>query len=155
MADGNLHMLDVVLKHDEILLGSTRYNTIGLVEQVTHINNQINIINNAPAPDVYIRTEANELFDEKADKTDLDDYYTKSETYAKVEVYNKTEVDEFLDEKANVGTSYSKSEDDTLLLLKADKTQLIDSYSKTEDDALLLLKADKTDFDEYYTAGQV
>ncbi|KAA6396570.1 MAG: hypothetical protein EZS28_007903 [Streblomastix strix] len=52
--------------------------------------------------------------------------------------------------------SYSKSEDDALLLLKADKTQLIDSYSKSEtyarddvytkseDDALLLLKADKT-----------
>ncbi|KAA6386551.1 MAG: hypothetical protein EZS28_017919, partial [Streblomastix strix] len=72
-----------------------------------------------------------------------------------VEVYNKTEVDGFLDEKANVGTSYSKSEDDALLLLKADKTELIDSYSKTEYDALLLFKADKTDFEEYYTCGQV
>ncbi|KAA6404294.1 MAG: hypothetical protein EZS28_000180 [Streblomastix strix] len=177
MLDGDLHMLDVVLKHDETLFGSNRTNTIGIVEQITNINNQINMINNAPAPDVYTRTEAIELFDNKADKTDLDEYYSKSETYAKVEVYNKTEADEFLDEKANVGTSYSKSEDDSLLLLKADKTQLIDSYSKSEDDALLLLKADKTelidsyskseddallllkadktDFDEYYTAGQV
>ncbi|KAA6356684.1 MAG: hypothetical protein EZS28_047790, partial [Streblomastix strix] len=41
--------------------------------------------------------------------------------------------------------SYSKSEDDALLLLKADKSELIDSYSRTEDDALLLLKADKSD----------
>ncbi|KAA6384024.1 MAG: hypothetical protein EZS28_020447 [Streblomastix strix] len=153
--DGDLHMLDVVLKHDETLFGSIRYNTVGLVDQVIHINNQINMINNAPAPDVYTRPEVNELLNEKADKTDLDDYYTKSESYAKVEVYNQTEVDEFLDEKANVGTSYSKSEDDALLLLKADKTQLIDSYSKSEDDALLLLKADKTDFDEYYTSRQV
>ncbi|KAA6385524.1 MAG: hypothetical protein EZS28_018950 [Streblomastix strix] len=59
--------------------------------------------------------------------------------------------------------SYSKSEDDALLLLKAEKTQLIDShtkdetnnllnnkadngvsYTKDKDDALLLLKADKT-----------
>ncbi|KAA6357792.1 MAG: hypothetical protein EZS28_046681, partial [Streblomastix strix] len=51
--------------------------------------------------------------------------------------------------------SYTKSENDTLLLLKADKTQLIDSFSKSEtyasdevyakreDDALLLLKAEK------------
>ncbi|KAA6376778.1 MAG: hypothetical protein EZS28_027696, partial [Streblomastix strix] len=155
MSDGDLHMLDAVLKHDETLFGSIRYNTVGLVDQVIYINNQINMINNVPAPDVYTRPEVNELLNEKADKTDLDDYYTKSETYAKVEVYNKTEVDEFFEEKANVGTSYTRSEDDALLLLKADKTQLIDSYSKSEDDALLLLKADKTDFDEYYTAGQV
>ncbi|KAA6402022.1 MAG: hypothetical protein EZS28_002452 [Streblomastix strix] len=59
--------------------------------------------------------------------------------------------------------SYYKSEDDALLLLKADKIQLIDSYTKGEtnnllnykadtgvsytkgeDDALLLLKADKS-----------
>ncbi|KAA6355471.1 MAG: hypothetical protein EZS28_049002, partial [Streblomastix strix] len=64
---------------------------------------------------------------------------------------------------ANSGVSYTKGEDDALLLLKADKTQLIDSYTKGEadnllnnkansgvsytkgeDDALLLLKADKT-----------
>lgn len=31
--------------------------------------------------------------------------------------------------------SYSKSEDDTLLLLKADKSELIEEFSKTEDDA--------------------
>ncbi|KAA6389489.1 MAG: hypothetical protein EZS28_014986 [Streblomastix strix] len=112
------------------------------------------MINNAPATDVYTRTEANEFLNENADKTDLDDYYTKSETYAKVEVYNKTEIDEFLDEKANVGTSYSKSEDDTLLLLKADKTQLIDTYSKSKDDALLLLKADNTQLIDSYSKSE-
>ncbi|KAA6398149.1 MAG: hypothetical protein EZS28_006322 [Streblomastix strix] len=107
----------------------------------------------------------------------LDDYYSKTETYAKVKVYNKTEVDEFLDEKANIGTSYfktetnellnkkadkteiidaySKTETDQKLELKADKTEIIDAYSKSEDDAQLLLKADKTDFYEYYTSGQV
>jgi hypothetical protein len=30
--DGDLHMLDVVLKHDEVLFGSTRYNVVGLVD---------------------------------------------------------------------------------------------------------------------------
>ncbi|KAA6388371.1 MAG: hypothetical protein EZS28_016100, partial [Streblomastix strix] len=38
---------------------------------------------------------------------------------------------------------------DALLLLKADKTQLIDLYSKTEDDALLLLKANIADLTNY------
>ncbi|KAA6388198.1 MAG: hypothetical protein EZS28_016278, partial [Streblomastix strix] len=69
--------------------------------------------------------------------------------------------------------SYSKSEDDALLLLTADKRQLIDAYSKTEadallddklnvsdqidaynkqeDDALLLLKADKTQLIDAYS----
>ncbi|KAA6362346.1 MAG: hypothetical protein EZS28_042127, partial [Streblomastix strix] len=47
--------------------------------------------------------------------------------------------------------SYSKSEDDALLLLKADKST---TYTKTEDDALLLLKADKTQLIESYTKGE-
>ncbi|KAA6381742.1 MAG: hypothetical protein EZS28_022730 [Streblomastix strix] len=66
--------------------------------------------------------------------------------------------------------SYTKSEDDALLLLKADKTELIDSYTKTETnnllnsktdngvsytkseyDALLLLKADMTELIDSYT----
>ncbi|KAA6371884.1 MAG: hypothetical protein EZS28_032588 [Streblomastix strix] len=151
MADRDLHMLDVVLKHDEALFGSNRTNTIGIVEQITNINNQINNISNGAIGDTYSKTETDGLLDEKADKSDLDEYYTKSETYAKLEVYNKTEVDEFLDEKANVSASYSKSEDDALPLLKADKTQLIDSYCKSEDDALLLLKADKTELIDSYT----
>ncbi|KAA6368237.1 MAG: hypothetical protein EZS28_036235 [Streblomastix strix] len=69
-----------------------------------------------------------------------------------------------------------KTQDDALLLLKADKTQLIDAYSKTQadallddklnvsdqidaytkgdDDALLLLKADKTQLIDSYTKGE-
>ncbi|KAA6367475.1 MAG: hypothetical protein EZS28_036999 [Streblomastix strix] len=66
--------------------------------------------------------------------------------------------------------SYSKSEDDALLLLKADKSttytkgetnNLLNnkadtgvSYSKSEDDALLLLKADKTQLIDSYTKGE-
>ncbi|KAA6369290.1 MAG: hypothetical protein EZS28_035183, partial [Streblomastix strix] len=72
--------------------------------------------------------------------------------------------------------AYTKTQDDALLLLKADKTQLIDAYSKTEadallddklnvsdqidaytktqDDALLLLKADKTQLIVAYTKGE-
>ncbi|KAA6387198.1 MAG: hypothetical protein EZS28_017274 [Streblomastix strix] len=51
--------------------------------------------------------------------------------------------------------SYTKSDDDTLLLLKADKTQLIDSYTKTETNNLLNNKIDngasKTDTGVSYT----
>ncbi|KAA6391145.1 MAG: hypothetical protein EZS28_013328 [Streblomastix strix] len=159
--DADLHSLDVLIKHDETLFGSTRYNTIGLVEQIQNINNQINNINNAPAPDVYTRPEANEIFDTKADKTDT---YTKSEDNALlllkanvaefVDSYSKTEDDALLLLKANVSDivdSYSKTEDDALLLLKADKTQLIDSYTKSEDDALLLLKANVADIVDSYS----
>ncbi|KAA6401501.1 MAG: hypothetical protein EZS28_002971, partial [Streblomastix strix] len=67
MSAAFLPSLDILLIHDEILYENVRNNS------------------DAPAPDIYTRTEANEIFDEKADKTDLDDYYTKSETYAKVE----------------------------------------------------------------------
>ncbi|KAA6352775.1 MAG: hypothetical protein EZS28_051698, partial [Streblomastix strix] len=122
--DGDLHMLDVVMRHDETLYGSTRYNTI--------------------APDVYTRPEVNELLNEKADKIDLDDYYDKSETFAKEEVYTKTEADQLLSEKA-------------------DKTELIDSYSKSETyakdevysknetDELLDEKVNEATLDDYYS----
>ncbi|KAA6355234.1 MAG: hypothetical protein EZS28_049239, partial [Streblomastix strix] len=41
--------------------------------------------------------------------------------------------------------SYSKTEDDVLLLLNANVADIVDSYFRTEDDALLLFKADKSD----------
>ncbi|KAA6368759.1 MAG: hypothetical protein EZS28_035714, partial [Streblomastix strix] len=77
----------------------------------------------------------------KADKTQLIDSYTKGET------------DNLLNNKNDIGVSYTKGEDDTLLFAKADKTQLIDSYIKGEDDALLLLKADKTQLIDSYIKG--
>ncbi|KAA6357876.1 MAG: hypothetical protein EZS28_046597, partial [Streblomastix strix] len=101
--------------------------------------------------EVYSKNETDELLDEKVNEAILDDYYSKTETYAKIETYNKSEVYGFLDEKADIGTSYTKGEDDAMLVLKADKTQLIDFYTKTEDDALLLLKADKADLIDSYT----
>ncbi|KAA6331119.1 MAG: hypothetical protein EZS28_053421, partial [Streblomastix strix] len=45
--------------------------------------------------------------------------------------------------------AYTKTQDDALLLLKSDKSELIDSYSKTEDDELLLLKANVADLTNY------
>ncbi|KAA6385713.1 MAG: hypothetical protein EZS28_018759, partial [Streblomastix strix] len=85
-------------------------------------------------------------------------------------VYAGGEVRSFADIQSD---SYSKSEDNALLLLKADKTKLIDSYTKGEtnnllnnkadngvsytkgeDDALLLLKADKTQLIDSYTKGE-
>ncbi|KAA6376468.1 MAG: hypothetical protein EZS28_028006, partial [Streblomastix strix] len=126
--------------------------------------------------------------------TQLIDSYSKSETYARDEVYLKGETNNLLNYKADTGVSYTKCEDDALLLLKADKIQLIDSnsksetyardevytkgeinnllnykadtgvsYTKCEDDALLLLKVDKSTTysksetyarDEVYTKGE-
>ncbi|KAA6362860.1 MAG: hypothetical protein EZS28_041613, partial [Streblomastix strix] len=101
--------------------------------------------------DSYTKIETNSLINNKADSGVL---YSKSETYAKDQVY-------------------TKSENDALLLLKADKTQLIDlqakietnsllnnkadsavSYPKGEDDALLLAKADKPQLVDSYTKGE-
>ncbi|KAA6401847.1 MAG: hypothetical protein EZS28_002624 [Streblomastix strix] len=117
-------MQEVVLKHDEILLGSTHYNTI----------------------DVYTRTEADELLNVKANKNET---CSKNETNALLdEKVNEAILDDYYSKKFK--QMQSKIEDDALLLLKADKTQLIDYYSKSDDDALLLLKVDKADFEEYY-----
>ncbi|KAA6367861.1 MAG: hypothetical protein EZS28_036612, partial [Streblomastix strix] len=129
-----------------ILYGSSRYNTIGLVQQVKDIENQINQINEEPAVDLseyYTKSEVDGLINDAAiGNVDLSNYY------------NKTEADALLDDKLNVSDqidAYTKQEDDALLLLKADKTELIDAYSKTEDDALLLLKADKTELIDAYS----
>ncbi|KAA6365823.1 MAG: hypothetical protein EZS28_038650, partial [Streblomastix strix] len=94
-------------------------------------------------------------------------YYNKSETYS------QTETNNLLNNKANGGVSYIKTENDAQLLLKADQTQLIDSYikietnnllnnnadsgvsyTKGEDDALLLAKADKTQLIDSYIKGE-
>ncbi|KAA6313186.1 MAG: hypothetical protein EZS28_055799, partial [Streblomastix strix] len=47
-------------------------------------------------------------------------------------------------DKSELIDAYSKIEDDALLLLKANVADIVDSNSKTKDDALLLLKVDKT-----------
>ncbi|KAA6387304.1 MAG: hypothetical protein EZS28_017171 [Streblomastix strix] len=56
-----------------------------------------------------------------------------------------------LNKKVNTRVSYRKGEDDTLLLAKAEKTQLIDANSKSDDDALLLLKANRTQLNDSYS----
>lgn len=82
--------------------------------------------------------------------------------------YTKDEIDAMLADKADVGVSYTKAEDDALLAdglaVKADKDATYtktevddlldakagvgDSYTKAEDDTLLDAKADKTDVDD-------
>ncbi|KAA6356559.1 MAG: hypothetical protein EZS28_047913, partial [Streblomastix strix] len=83
----------------------------------------------------YTKGEDDALLLLKADKTQLKDSYCKTETYARDEVYTKGETNNLLNSKADTGVSYTKGEDDALLLLKADKTKLIDSYTKGENDA--------------------
>ncbi|KAA6391884.1 MAG: hypothetical protein EZS28_012591 [Streblomastix strix] len=163
--DRYLHILDVVLNHDQILYGSTRYNTIvdaftkqedcELLALKLNISDQI---------DAYNKTEADALLLLKTDKT------------KHIDEYSKTEVDAQLDDKLNISEqidAQSKMEDDALLLFKTDKTELIDEYSKTEvdallddnlnindqidvytkqeEDALLLFKTDKTELIDAYS----
>ncbi|KAA6391370.1 MAG: hypothetical protein EZS28_013099, partial [Streblomastix strix] len=134
MAQSEAHVMDVIQIHDETLFGNSRYNKVGLVEQVQNFNSQVIILQNAR--ESYNQEQLDEMLLLKADKSEL------------IDSYSKTEDDALLLLKANVVDivdSYSKTEDDALLLLKADKSELIDSYSKTEDDALLLLKANVVD----------
>ncbi|KAA6367818.1 MAG: hypothetical protein EZS28_036655, partial [Streblomastix strix] len=111
--------------------------------------------------DAYSKGEDDALLLLKADKTQLIDAYIKGETDNLLNnkansgvSYTKGEADNLLNNKANSGVSYTKGESDALLLLKTDKTQLIDAYSKGEDDALLLLKADKTQLIDAYIKGE-
>ncbi|KAA6372024.1 MAG: hypothetical protein EZS28_032449, partial [Streblomastix strix] len=127
-----------------------------------------NLLNNKADTGVsYTKGEDDALLLLKADKTQLIDSYSKSETYARDEVYTKGETNNLLNNKTDTGVSYTKGEDDALLLLKADKsttytktednallllkTDKSTTYTKTEDDALLLLKADKTQLIDSYT----
>ncbi|KAA6390096.1 MAG: hypothetical protein EZS28_014376, partial [Streblomastix strix] len=158
-ANADLHSLDVLIIHDEILFGSTHQNTIGSVQQVENINNQINYINNAPAVDLseyYTKTEVDGLISDAAiGEVDLSNYYSKSETDSKldlkadktelIDAYTKTEDDALLLQKADQSTTYIKTETDSLHDAKADNTDIIDVYTKTENDVLLLLKVDKSD----------
>ncbi|KAA6404393.1 MAG: hypothetical protein EZS28_000080 [Streblomastix strix] len=69
---------------------------------------------------------------------DLSNYYNKTQTYS------QTETNNLQNDKAIVEVSYTKDEDDAFLLLKADKTQLIDSYIKTQTDNLLKKKTNQS-----------
>ncbi|KAA6363432.1 MAG: hypothetical protein EZS28_041042, partial [Streblomastix strix] len=113
--DDDLHMLDVILKYDEVLFYSTHYNVV--------------------APDVNTRPEVNELLNENAEKTDINDYYSKNQTFAKDEGYSRTEADQLLSEKADITElieSYTKNETDELLDEKVNEAVLDDYYSKIE-----------------------
>ncbi len=59
---------------------------------------------------------------------------------AQTSTYTKTENDSLLNAKANQATTYTKAEDNTLLNAKANQTT---TYTKTEDNALLNAKANQ------------
>ncbi|KAA6399234.1 MAG: hypothetical protein EZS28_005235 [Streblomastix strix] len=135
--------------------------TYSLTETDQKLNLKLNISDQI---DAYTKTQDDALLLLKADKTQLINAYNKTEVddllddklnvSDQIDAYTKGEADNLLNNKANSGVSYIKGEDDALLLLKADKTQLIDVYTKGEDDALLLLKADKTQLIDAYTKGE-
>ncbi|KAA6384955.1 MAG: hypothetical protein EZS28_019519 [Streblomastix strix] len=160
MAQSEAHVMDVIQIHDETIFGNSRYNKVGLVEQVQNINQQITILQNASQS--YDHEQLDEMLLLKADKTDT---YTKTETDS-----NFVAAEEFStlpDAKADKTDTYTKTETDSKLDEKANKTELIDAYietetdsnetyardevyTKAEDDALLLLKADKTELINSY-----
>ncbi|KAA6396121.1 MAG: hypothetical protein EZS28_008352 [Streblomastix strix] len=153
MAQSEAHVMDVIQIHDETLFGNSRYNKVGLVEQVQNINQQVIILQNAP--ESYNQEQLDEMLLLKADRSELIDAYSKTEDDALlllkanvvdiVDSYSKTETDTLLDDKADKTDTYSKTETDTLLDAKVNVVDIVDSYSKTETDALLDDKADKTD----------
>ncbi|KAA6357519.1 MAG: hypothetical protein EZS28_046954, partial [Streblomastix strix] len=96
--------------------------------------------------DAYSKTETDALLDDKLNVSDQIDAYNKIDADAllddklnvsdQIDACNKTEADALLDDKLNVSNqidAYTKQEDDV----------------KQEDDALLLLKADKTELADY------
>ncbi|KAA6398323.1 MAG: hypothetical protein EZS28_006153 [Streblomastix strix] len=103
---------------------SNCYNKAQIYSQ-TETNNLI--INMSDVEVSYTKSEDDELLLLKADKTQLIESCSRSETYAKDEVFTKTETNNLLNYKANQSTTYSKSE-----------TYARDEvYSKTETDQLI------------------
>lgn len=106
----------------------------------------------------YSKAETDQLLDEKADATDLEDYYTKAETDALLtDYYDKSATDSLLSGKADtsaLGNYYTKSESDILWATKANISDLNDYYTKTAADTLLAAKADASALDNYYTKAQ-
>ena len=106
----------------------------------------------------YTESEVDGLLATKSDVGHDHDsvYYTETEVDAAISVlnssiatkadvattYSKTEVDGFLANKADVGDSYTKADADTLLGAKADAA---DVYTKGDADTLLGAKADVGD----------
>ncbi|KAA6386721.1 MAG: hypothetical protein EZS28_017751 [Streblomastix strix] len=130
-----------------ILIATSAFNTLTNEDEKTPIKKI--------TPDVYTKSEANEIFDTNADKSDT---YTKTETDtlldAKtdktelIDAYTKTETDTPLDaktDKTDIIEAYTKTETDEKLDFKANVVDVVDSYSKTETDILLEAKVDKTD----------
>lgn len=106
----------------------------------------------------YSKAEADQLLDEKADASDLEDYYTKAETDALLtDYYNKSATDSLLSAKADASALndyYTKSESDILWATKANVSDLNDYYTKTAADTLLSAKADVSALNDYYTKSQ-
>ncbi|KAA6396319.1 MAG: hypothetical protein EZS28_008157 [Streblomastix strix] len=91
------------------------------------------ISNGLIAPDVYTKTEVNDIFDAT---TNVTGRYILIETNALF----VAKVD-----KIDIIYAYSYAETDSKLDGKVDKSELIDAYTSSEDDALLQLKVEKID----------
>ncbi|KAA6401961.1 MAG: hypothetical protein EZS28_002505 [Streblomastix strix] len=163
-------LLDIISEDEHItkesvhftLYGSSKFNTIGLINEVKNIENLKSTINEAPEP--YNRDEIDEMLDIKLNISDQINAYTKTEDDALlllkadkselIDTYSKTKDDELLGLKLNISDqidAHNKIKVDALLDNKLDVSDQIDAYIKQEDDALMLLKVDKSELIDAYS----
>ncbi|KAA6396833.1 MAG: hypothetical protein EZS28_007641 [Streblomastix strix] len=156
------------------LIAASAYNTLTKEEEKTPINLpfysrlldllfliRINVIEKIiDLSEYYTKTEVDGLISDAAiGEIDLSNHYTKTDTDSNldlktdktdlIDAYTKTEDEALQLLKADKSTTYTKTETDTLLDANADKSELIDAYTKTEIDTKVDEKVDKTELDEY------
>ncbi|KAA6390649.1 MAG: hypothetical protein EZS28_013821 [Streblomastix strix] len=85
------------------------------------------------------------------ESVDLSNYYNKSQIYLQIETNQKLNLKLSISIKID---AYTKSQDDALLLLNSDKSELIDAYSKTEADVLIDDKLFICDYFDAQTKGE-
>ncbi|KAA6387864.1 MAG: hypothetical protein EZS28_016609 [Streblomastix strix] len=133
----------ITTNHDETITGQKTFNiiihSVGIMVQSYDNNSVVCAVGGIKA-----------IQDINA-SVDFSNYCNKSQTYS------QTDTDKKLNLRLNISDqidAYTKNQDDTLPLLKADKTELIDGYSKTEADALLDDKLNVSDQIDAYTKGE-
>lgn len=117
----------------------------------TEVDNALNL--KADKVNTYTKTQVNALVNNIS--VDLSNYYTKPETYSRVQVYNKAEIDAIVDGIESGGADltnyYTKNEMNSKL--DVIDTRLADTYTIAQVNALL--DDVEVDLSNYYTKAEV